>query len=257
MHRVPGDRHDRCGRPALFHLGRKKHQILSADPVRIASLTGIPIGLSACEGAISALDPAGPVGRDFNMLWLILGTGAGLLFMFVIAIAAIAVVPRERKLPLPEGWLLGGLGIAFPAAVLGALLIYTIVLGKEVRESPAYTIRAYGTQHEWIFAYPDIDDGARTVDVVHMPAGVPVAFEVTGLDVIHSFWIPSLGGKIDAVPGRVNRIVLQAEGPGRLGGLCAEYCGVGHARMRFDVVVHDEAAFRAAILAPAEGATPE
>ena len=71
-----------------------------------------------------------------------------------------------------------------------------------------------------------------------MPAGIPVDIVVTSLDVIHAFWIPRFAGKIDAVPGHVNLLRIQADEPGRYQALCNEFCGLGHTGMRFDVIVH-------------------
>ncbi len=78
-------------------------------------------------------------------------------------------------------------------------------------------------------------------DVLEIPAGRNVEVFVTSADVIHSFWVPRLGGKIDAIPGSRNRILLRADAPGRYGGVCAEFCGTGHSAMAFSVLVHDEA----------------
>ena len=86
-----------------------------------------------------------------------------------------------------------------------------------------------------------------------LPAGMPVDLVITSGDVIHSFWIPRLAGKMDAIPGRVNVLRVQADTPGPYAGECAEFCGTGHAGMRFEVVVHPAADF-AAVLA-ATGAT--
>jgi cytochrome c oxidase subunit 2 len=90
---------------------------------------------------------------------------------------------------------------------------------------------------------------------MHLPAGLPVDIVVTSVDVIHAFWVPRLAGKIDAVPGHVNRLRIQADQPGRYEGLCNEFCGRGHTGMRFVVVVHRAEDFAAALAqaaAPAE-----
>ncbi len=86
-----------------------------------------------------------------------------------------------------------------------------------------------------------------TKNVLHLPAGTPVDIEVTSVDVIHAFWVPRLAGKIDAVPGHVNRLRIQADQPGRYEALCNEFCGVGHAGMRFTVIAHRPEEFSAAL----------
>jgi len=82
-------------------------------------------------------------------------------------------------------------------------------------------------------------------DILDIPAGRTVEIMVTGTDVIHSFWVPRLGGKIDAIPGTTNRILIRADVPGRYGGVCAEFCGTGHAGMDFSVIAHDRDAWAA------------
>jgi cytochrome c oxidase subunit 2 len=92
---------------------------------------------------------------------------------------------------------------------------------------------------------------------IRMPVGERVEFALTSPDVIHAFWIPSLGGKVDMIPGRENRLVLEAEKPGVYRGVCAEFCGASHALMAFSVVVMEKDAFTAWLAraaAPAAGA---
>ena len=78
---------------------------------------------------------------------------------------------------------------------------------------------------------------------IHLPAGQPVEFLLASDNVIHSFWIPSLGGKMDLIPGRVNRLVLHPSIPGTYRGMCAEFCGKGHAKMVFEAVVQSATEF--------------
>src|SRR5690606_37765736 len=99
---------------------------------------------------------------------------------------------------------------------------------------------------QWRFSYSDSPGVAPTEGILHIPAGKTVEVAVVSSDVIHSFWIPRLGGKIDAIPGHTTYIRLRADRPGRFGGICSEYCGTGHAAMHFEVRAHapeDYAAF--------------
>ena len=80
---------------------------------------------------------------------------------------------------------------------------------------------------------------------MHVPVGRPFEVQVTSRDVIHSFWAPKLGGKIDAIPGQVNVIRLQADAPGAYRGQCAEFCGRGHAMMDFVLEAHSAEDYRA------------
>jgi len=81
-------------------------------------------------------------------------------------------------------------------------------------------------------------EALRTINVLHVPAGVPIHLRITASDVIHGFWVPRIAGKLDAVPGRVNRLRLMVDEPGEYAGVCAEYCGEGHAHMPFTLVAH-------------------
>jgi cytochrome c oxidase subunit 2 len=94
-------------------------------------------------------------------------------------------------------------------------------------------VNVEGFQFGWSFRYPEAD--VQTTNELRIPTDTPVIFEVTSRDVIHSFWMPDLHGKIDANPGKVNRIWVQAERPGTYRGVCAELCGAGHAGMLFRV----------------------
>jgi cytochrome c oxidase subunit 2 len=109
----------------------------------------------------------------------------------------------------------------------------------KTQEAPAATdlrVDVVGRQWWWEFRYPG--QGVVTANEAHIPVGQTVAFHLHGPDVIHSFWVPQLGGKRDVVPGRVNRVTLTPEVPGEYIGQCAEYCGMSHANMRFRVIVH-------------------
>ena len=128
--------------------------------------------------------------------------------------------------------------IAF-AAILVIFAVPTVRVIFKTQEAPAATdlrVDVVGRQWWWEFRYPG--QGVVTANEAHIPVGQTVAFNLHGPDVIHSFWVPQLGGKRDVVPGRVNRLTLTPEVPGEYLGQCAEYCGMSHANMRFRVIVH-------------------
>ena len=139
---------------------------------------------------------------------------------------------------------------AFPVVILfliGAFVFWELPGIKDAPEAAAgdgLEIRVQGRQFYWQFEYPN---GVIAVDHMRAPAGVPVHLEVTAPDddVIHSWWIPALGGKIDAIPGRVNETWFQADDPGIYEGQCAELCGLEHASMTAQVEVLPQAEFAA------------
>lgn len=211
--------------------------------------------LASCSGEVSTLDAAGPSATRFGGLTLTLLIGSVVILTGVMALALYAFKPNRRDVAIDDGRFLAGFGLAFPFVVLLGLLIYALLLsdawvGRD--RSPDMTIEAIASQDGWTFRYPDTPDVPPSPDVLHLPANTRVAFEVTSVDVIHSFWVPRLGGKIDAIPGRVNHIMLEADAPGRMGGLCAEFCGVGHTTMTFEVIVHDRNAFEEVLTAMVE-----
>ena len=165
----------------------------------------------------------------------------------------IAVQPVGTKLGVAQeeggaNWLWIGVGIS--SIVLLATVVWTMAVLAEVSRpatKPAVTIEITGKQWWWQVRYLS-DDPARvftTANEIHIPAGQPVKFILVGGDVIHSFWVPALGGKTDLIPGQTNETWLEARAPGTYRGQCTEYCGVEHAHMGLVVVAQAPADFRA------------
>jgi cytochrome c oxidase subunit 2 len=153
--------------------------------------------------------------------------------------------------------LVGGVGV--PGVTLLALLAYALVVGERLLPHPAsdvLRVRVTGQQWHWSFSY-DHAGGTRTsTGVMHIPARRPVDIHVTSSDVIHSFWIPQLAGKIDATPGHTTVLRLKADRPGNYHGICAEFCGTGHTGMEFRVLAHPESDYFDEIARLTEGQAP-
>lgn len=180
--------------------------------------------------------------------------GATVLFLMVLGFLALSIIrPAAISSIKPMQWIVGG-GLIMPIPILAGLLVAALLLGEQLLPKPGAVqpmrIEAHASQWQWRFAYPELP-GTPENTVLHLPAGEPVDIIITAEDVIHSFWVPRLGGKMDAIPGHQNIIRLQADKPGTYRGICAEYCGEGHETMGFVVEAHnpDE-------LAVAVGATP-
>lgn len=178
--------------------------------------------------------------------------GASLIWMLVVALAWHAMSRRRNGLHATGGRRLIVIGgLLLPTIVLMALLAYSAASSERItgdRQQVTHAIDVRARQWQWTFEYRDGIDGdilARSEDALLMPRGEWVEFRVHGEDVIHSFWIPRLGGKIDAIPGRINTIRLRADQGGRISGQCAEFCGLDHAHMRFDVHVVDPGEYAA------------
>jgi cytochrome c oxidase subunit 2 len=156
-------------------------------------------------------------------------------------------------------------GVLVSTFVLVVTLVWTVRVLAVVNAppgKPALTIEVTGNQWWWKARYLD-DDPSKiltTANEIHIPAGKPVRIQLLGADVIHSFWVPALAGKTDAIPGQVNTAWIEASNPGRYHGQCTEYCGLQHANMGFDVVADapdDFSKWLGAQLAPAPEATSE
>ncbi|MGQ9424491.1 cytochrome c oxidase subunit II [Gilvimarinus sp. F26214L] len=206
-------------------------------------------GLHGCDGPQSALAPAGvEAGQIANLFWVMTIAG-GLIWVAVMVLVVYATRPRQRARfhPRSTRWLIVGAGAVFPTLVLGALLSYGLKLLPALRDpgDVALHITVSGEQWWWRVRYQlDNDESVELANEIRLPVGKKVEFELESSDVIHSFWVPSLGGKVDMTPGRRTRLVLQPTKTGTFRGACAEYCGASHAYMMFDVVVTTEQEFR-------------
>ncbi len=217
--------------------------------MRAAVQLGSATTLAGCGGSLSALAPSGPAAASIATLWWTMLAGSTILFALVMVIFALVIRrPGWGSSVSPERWIVLG-GLVLPALILVPLVTYGMIVGERLLPLPARAsehIEAEGRQWVWTFRYPD-NGGVKTVGTLHLPAGVPIDITVSSLDVIHGFWIPRLAGKIDAVPGHVNHLRVEANDPGRYEGLCSEFCGLGHTAMRFVVVVHPAKDFSAAL----------
>ncbi|MCZ7526954.1 MAG: cytochrome c oxidase subunit II [Acidimicrobiia bacterium] len=232
----------------------------------LAGLLGATSLLSACgpENDQNSLRPAGPAADKIQDLFVPVVVVATVIGVFVFVVLVLAVL-RFRQRPgrddaprqvhgntaLEIGWTL------VPALILAALAIPTVATVFDLAEDPgsdALEVKVVGKQWWWEFQYPEF--GIITSTEMHIPAGRPVKLDITAEDVIHSFWIPSLAGKKDAVPGRNHDLVIEADEPGVYLGQCAEYCGLSHANMRMRVVAQTEGEFEAWVAGQRERRAP-
>ncbi|MPY94919.1 MAG: cytochrome c oxidase subunit II [Acidimicrobiia bacterium] len=124
-----------------------------------------------------------------------------------------------------------------PVALLVVVLGATVEAMRDVpATAPADALVVDVVGHQWWWEVRYRKEGVTTANELHVPVGRPIALRLTSADVIHSFWVPELGGKLDLLPDGTNTLVLQADQPGEYRGECAEFCGLQHARMRITVV---------------------
>jgi cytochrome c oxidase subunit 2 len=229
---------------------------------RWACPTGLVILLLAggCSGPQSTLDPAGvDAARISTLFWWM--AGGGLAVWLVVAWLAWSAVRgrvskhTERQARL---YVIGG-GVLFPTVVLAGLLVHGLGMMPEMlAPAPPGSLRiaVSGEQWWWRVRYQmPGGDAVELANEIRLPVGEPVEFTLGSPDVIHAFWIPPLGGKVDMIPGRRTRLVLRPTRTGTFRGQCAEFCGDSHALMAFPVVVMEPADFAKWLEAQARPAT--
>jgi cytochrome c oxidase subunit 2 len=222
-------------------------------------------GLAGC-GKQSTLDTHSSQSHDIRTLWWWMLVVAGIVFLGAIAMLTIGWI-RRRQPGLPffgqnervETRLVVLFGMVIPVVVLVALFFVAnvYVIGKTEPPSPgstAMSVEVTGHQWWWEAHYPGTT--AVTANEIHIPAATRVEVIGNTDDVIHSFWVPELNRKIDLIPGRNNRLLLDADSPGVYRGQCAEFCGLQHAHMAFEVVAQPQAQFQAWLSNMARDARP-
>lgn len=193
--------------------------------------------------------PAGTETASVMDLFWICALASGIALLAGLALLLYAV----RRPPVRDGDRFGRRlilfgGVVVPTVLLAVLAVVSLRLMADLRTATGNTaIRVTGEQFWWRVEYltRDGDVAVETANEIHLPLGEPVTLELVTADVIHSFWVPALAGKVDMIPGQQNRLVLEATRTGTFRGQCAEFCGDSHALMAFSVVVTEGAAFEA------------
>jgi cytochrome c oxidase subunit II len=189
----------------------------------------------------SALNPAGNPADDIAGLFWLMTAGAAIIWVAVLALAIYVVRAEPNGTREAQAKRLILAGAAIPTVVLAALLAYGLtLLPRVLRPAPPQTLRVWvhGEQWWWRVRYEPAGVPAFVLaNEIRLPVGRPVEFMLESDNVIHSFWVPSLAGKMDLIPGRTNRLLLRPTRTGTFAGICAEFCGRAHAKMRFTVIV--------------------
>jgi len=202
---------------------------------------------TGCGGIQSSLSTAGAEAESIaSLFWMMTGSGAVIwLAMMGLAIYAAQSKGGEHRRPFARKLIV--LGGVIPAIVLFALLVYGLrVLPSLIAHAPASAMKVtvFGEQWWWRVRYeaPGTEP-FELANEIWLPEGEAVEFILRSNNVIHSFWVPSLAGKMDLIPGRVNHLTIHPQRSGVYRGACAEYCGRAHAQMNFYVVVKPKAEF--------------
>jgi cytochrome c oxidase subunit 2 len=190
------------------------------------------------------LDPHGPYSEIVTtQAWVLMALGI-LVFAVVCAALWLALHGSDAlRARLGGERVVVWCGLVVPAGVLLLLLAWgtTLVAGLRPLQGDELRVRLSGSLYWWRVSY--LDAGGREIHAdaneLHIPVGRPVLLDLVSEDVIHGFWIPRLGGKMDMIPGRTNQLRLQADKAGSYGGQCAEFCGGAHSLMGMVVVAHE------------------
>lgn len=216
---------------------------------RAVAVTAAAMAVAGCGGVQSVLSPAGPgASRIGDLVWIMLvGTIVPAAVVIGLILYAVFRGRRGGGGPRPSDTRVIVLGGAvFPALILLTFSALSARYSAEVAvppSPPAFTIEVTGHQYWWEARYPD--HGVVTANEIHVPVGQTVRLHLRASDVIHSFWVPRLHGKMDQTPGRTNVWWMQATEPGVFRGQCAEFCGLQHALMALLVIAQPPAEFDA------------
>ncbi|MFQ5945850.1 MAG: cytochrome c oxidase subunit II [Anaerolineae bacterium] len=217
-----------------------------------ATLLSVVVGGCGLDSPMTTVLPKSDLGHLIHDLFMNIAIWAVVIFVIVEGLLIFAVwrfrdrpgrgEPRavHGHLGLEIGWTL------VPVLIVMAIAAPTIsVIFRTQAESTddALEVAVIGRQWWWEFRYPEL--GITTANELHVPVGRPIRLSLTSTDIIHSFWVPQLGGKRDLIPGRENALTFNVQVPGEYVGQCAEFCGISHANMRLLVVAERAEEFEA------------
>jgi cytochrome c oxidase subunit 2 len=228
---------------------------------KVAALAGAGQRLTSCvhNSPQDALKPEGSVSRELNNLfwpvfWIAVGVFvlvAGLILTAIVRFRARdedeAPVQVHGNTRLELTWTL------VPFLLLAGIAIPTVKTVFDINRIPSAGLEVDATGHRWWWQFSYPAQHISTANEMHIPAGQKVVIHLTSVDVIHNFWPPELAGKLYAIPGRTNRMVIEADHPATYYGQCAEYCGTSHANMRFRIVAQSPSDFDAWMSAQQQG----
>jgi cytochrome c oxidase subunit 2 len=228
--------------------------------------------LSGCRGVQTMLDPAGEQARDIDVIWRTMLMVCAVMYLLVLGFLAWALWrARDRRRlqdltpaaghtaaePLLERSLTGWVALIVAGLVL--LTTVSFLVDRSLADVGPDPLKVKVTAKQWWWQVEYEGQGPAqnvlTANELHLPLNRPAVIELRANDVIHSFWVPNLSGKTDLIPGRTNYLAVTPTRLGTFRGQCAEFCGLQHAKMAFDVMVETPQVFeawRAAQILPAQ-----
>jgi cytochrome c oxidase subunit II len=223
--------------------GSNRHSIVSVA-IQVAIALTI-VGCSAADHPMNTLAPNSDLAVWIRSLFFDVTIWDAIIFAIVIIAFTLAVFVFSSRVgeAAPPSTASSDLGLEIvwtlgPALVLLMISVPTIrtIFRSQPAVAPAGALEIKVVAHQWWWEF-DYPDGAKTSNELHIPVNRPIRLSLESGDIIHSFWVPQLGGKRDVVPGQVNELTFVATEPGMYPGQCAEFCGLSHANMRFRTFV--------------------
>ena len=236
---------------------------------RLACLAGATLALGGCRGIQTMLDPAADQASHIDIVWRSMLLVCGFMYLLVMGFLGWALVRARRAAAdgqpavghtAAEPGLERTLGAWAGLIVAGLIGLITVsfLVDRSLAETSPDPLKVKVTARQWWWQMDFEGAGPNqlvsTANELHLPLNRPAVIELQARDVIHSFWVPNLAGKVDLIPGRSNYVAITPRRLGTFRGQCAEFCGLQHAQMAFDVKVETPEAFEAwrkAQLAPA------
>jgi cytochrome c oxidase subunit 2 len=222
-----------------------KRRVSACAPLVVPCV--IALVLTACgnDSSPSAINPQGDEAKRIAGVWWLM---FGLAIAVYVVVAGFVIVSglRGRRRgardaagdePLHDSKFIWVGGIIVPVMILVLLAVVTVHTGAALRNPKAGELRVDVAGERWWWRVSYHDPSFETANEIHLPVGRPVAIRLTSDNVVHSFWVPQLASKVDTIPGQPNVLRFRPEKIGVYRGLCAEFCGIQHARMQFLVIV--------------------
>ncbi len=218
-----------------------------------AALVLMLLALTGCAGSPSIFNPASDNARQISDLVQTIYIIAAVVFVVVESLLVFSALRYSRRNAGPASQIEGNTRFEIGWTILPAVVLAIVFLVSlatltglayqpaAVANDPPLTVTVIGHQWWWEFDYPD--QKIVTAGEMHVPVGTVINLNIQTVDVVHSYWVPQLGGKIDAIPGQTNKTWFRATQTGSFPGQCSEFCGIEHGDMRFVVIVDSQADF--------------
>jgi cytochrome c oxidase subunit 2 len=220
----------------------------------LAFVVTCTVVLAACgnDKSPSTLDPQGDEAKRIAGVWWLMFGLATVVYVVVAGFVIAAALrgrrgrgkaPGERERTVRDDVFIWTGGIIVPVLILALLAVVTVHTGGALRHSKQGELRVEVVGERWWWRVQYRDPSFETANEIHLPVDRPVAIGLDSSNVIHSFWVPQLAAKVDTIPGQHNVLRFTPERIGVYRGLCAEFCGIQHARMQFLVIVESPTDF--------------